>query len=818
MDERVISIPSAPEPQSRTERDPLAVAAPFAAAPGLAYVPAIQAREASPSLGEAWLTARRFAFLLGLFIAATFPTVLLGTRTFNIRDYGLFSYPVAFFHRECFWRGELPLWNSFNQCGLPFLAQWNTITLYPLSLIYLLLPLPWSLSLFCLVHLFWSGLGMFILARRWTRHSLAAALAGVVFAFNGLSLNFLMWPSHIATFSWLPWVLWLGQAAWRQGGRNLLWATLAAAMQMLAGGPETIVLTWLILLLLACGDAIAGYRLKVEGCKLAHTRDWAGNFQPSTFNLQPFVRLAGLALLVALICAAQLLPFLQLLAHSQRNSGYAAASHDWAMPFWGWANFLVPLFRTSPNGQGVFLQNTQYWTSSYYAGICTLLLAVVALRRTRDWRVRLLATLCFLGLVLAWGETSFLFSLLRAGFAPLGFVPYPIKFVILVLAVTPPLAAFGFAALAGTNRLERFEWGCGFAGLGLIPVIMGTDWNASVPADVHCAVWQNGLSRGAFFGGTFLLLVLLLKSRNSSRTVFGLLLLVAVWLDLATHVPTQNPTVSPSVYAPGWANTRRGKGASPILGQSRVLVSSGARDTLARNPLRNSDENFLRNRLAGRADCNLLDALPVVDGFFSLTPREVSRVTSLPYAESGYITPALMDFVGVSHVTSPGALTEWSARPTAMPLVTAGQKPAFADDRLAFESIKDPKTDFHCVALLPPEAQSVITAAAEPNARITQTHFGGQQVGFGVEASTPSVVVIAQTYYPAWHAYVDGRPARLWRANYAFQAVEVPAGKHAVRLIYEDRAFYLGCALTGLGLLGCGGLWWATRGTRISNQ
>ena len=90
---------------------------------------------------DAWLTPGRFALLLALLVVATFPGVLLGGTTFIIRDFGLFSYPVAYFHRQCFWRGDLPLWNPFNNCGLPFLAQWNTLALYPLSLIYLLLPL-----------------------------------------------------------------------------------------------------------------------------------------------------------------------------------------------------------------------------------------------------------------------------------------------------------------------------------------------------------------------------------------------------------------------------------------------------------------------------------------------------------------------------------------------------------------------------------------------------------------------------------------------------------------------------------------------------
>ena len=88
---------------------------------------------------------------------------LVGQGTFFHRDFSIFGYPLACYHRESFWRGEFPLWNPLNDCGLPFLAQWNTMTLYPLSLFYLLLPLSWSLGVFCLGHLFLGGMGMYFL-------------------------------------------------------------------------------------------------------------------------------------------------------------------------------------------------------------------------------------------------------------------------------------------------------------------------------------------------------------------------------------------------------------------------------------------------------------------------------------------------------------------------------------------------------------------------------------------------------------------------------------------------------------------------------
>jgi hypothetical protein len=181
-----------------------------------------------------WFTPCRFGVLLAVLVFASFPQVILGLQTFVFRDYGFFAYPLAHFQRDCFWRGEIPLWNPYNFCGIPFLAQWNTMPLYPPSLIYLTLPLQWSLGFFCLLHLWFAGLGMFFLARRWTGlrraevsaslngfnsspasvqlscnaatatqagSNFAAAFAGTVFAFNGFTLNLLMWPSHLATFA-----------------------------------------------------------------------------------------------------------------------------------------------------------------------------------------------------------------------------------------------------------------------------------------------------------------------------------------------------------------------------------------------------------------------------------------------------------------------------------------------------------------------------------------------------------------------------------------------------------------------------------------
>src|ERR1051325_7726540 len=138
----------------------------------------VQQSPAAGHVTDSWLTPGRYALLLAVCIFAAFPEVVLGWQTYYYRDFGFFGYTLAHHHRESFWNGEIPLWNPLNNCGLPFLAQWNTMVLYPGSLVYLLLPLSWSLPVFCLLHQWLAGMGMYCLARHWTGHRLGAAVAG----------------------------------------------------------------------------------------------------------------------------------------------------------------------------------------------------------------------------------------------------------------------------------------------------------------------------------------------------------------------------------------------------------------------------------------------------------------------------------------------------------------------------------------------------------------------------------------------------------------------------------------------------------------
>src|SRR5436190_7323232 len=113
---------------------------------------------------ENWLTPwKLLVVVLGLMLV-TFPEVFFKGEVFYYRDACIFNYPTHFYSRESFRNFEVPLWNPYSNCGIPFLAQWNVMALYPFSLIYVIFPVPWAITFFSLAHFLLAAAGMYLLA------------------------------------------------------------------------------------------------------------------------------------------------------------------------------------------------------------------------------------------------------------------------------------------------------------------------------------------------------------------------------------------------------------------------------------------------------------------------------------------------------------------------------------------------------------------------------------------------------------------------------------------------------------------------------
>ncbi|HUA68655.1 MAG TPA: YfhO family protein [Candidatus Saccharimonadales bacterium] len=753
-----------------------------------------------PPENESWLwmdqfTVGRLAGLITLFLFALYPGVILGTHSFFYRDFGVFTYPVAYYAHESFWHGQVPLWNPLNNCGVPFLAQWNASVCYPPSLIYMLFPLPWSLNIFCLSHLVLAGAGMYWLAYRWTQNRLAASVAGLIFALNGLMLNSLMWTSNLAALSWQPLVvLWVEQA-WRGGGaRRVVIAALAGAMQMLSGAPEIVVFTWVMLGLL-----------------------WLGHvWQRKILLWLTLRRFITIVTLIAGLAAIQLLPFFDLLKHSERNSTYSATvAGAWPMPIWGWANFVVPVFHCLQTGFGTWMQADQPWTASYYLGTGTLALAALAVwQLRRQLEICGLAGITLAGLVLALGNNGYIYTWLKHIMPWIGFARYPIKFISIPIFTISLLAAFGLSTFQSTTFKIRRRNECllffaaAFLLLAVIVILAMARWLPTLGYN-WLPIWRDGAFRSLFLIAIVGCVSALIRAPTPRlRGLLGLALLALVGFDFVTSGLHANPVVVTKAFGPLELNMT----SRPQLGESRAMIGRQVLSYLEQNSAETEDPLYYYVGLRGALfeNCNIPENIPKVDGFCSLHLKDEWDIDGILYGV--YLdqtktnpppAPPLLDFLGVSQISATSTIFAWQERKSFLPLATAGQRPIFADDSETLKKINSASFDPRRVVYLALSARHEIIVTNASEAKIIFRQFGAQQAHLTVEAPAPALVVIAQAYYHDWHAYVDGKPVPLLRANHAFQALQVPAGQHEVTLRYEDWMFRLGAVISTLTLLGC---------------
>jgi hypothetical protein len=89
---------------------------------------------------------------------------------------------------------------------------------------------------------------------------------------------------------------------------------------------------------------------------------------------------------------------------------------------------------------------------------------------------------------------------------------------------------------------------------------------------------------------------------------------------------------------------------------------------------------------------------------------------------------------------------------------------------------------------------------------VTWLAYSPNELRVRVSAEKPSLLFVANPYLPYWRARVDGRPARVHRADYAFQSVPVPQGEHEVTLEYRSGPVLASGALSlGAALFLAGG-------------
>ncbi len=733
-------------------------------------------------------------------------------------------YPWRHFYAESLRSGTVPLWNPFQFCGTPFVANSQSAVFYPPNLVFALLPTARAFGVNAVLHLTACGWFTFLLLKRFRLFDLSAFAGGVIFAFSAWQVQWLQLPTFLATSCWIPLVLAGVHRAFSTEGRVSGGATAA-----LLGGS-------LGAMLLAGHLQIAFYGL-LAGTLLTLTlafRRWRQTL-PGVSGRGVLLCAASLAM-GGMLCAPQLLPALELSRVSHRAGrptaeGYAAYT-EYALPPAGLVTLTLPNFFGNDYDEA-----NPYWgfyekhsgelavpvrhnaaETALYVGIVPLLLALLGgLRGARGLKGRTGASLSSPLLPALFFVLLALLSLLMALGTPVDALFYfgvpgfgqsgsPGRVLCLWALGGAGLAAFGLESLLGSPLTKReggtvllgfvfvLAAGVSFSAKGIAAVPGELLRGSGIPTlgDVFGRIGEDGLRLLIFGGGGAALL--LFSSRARHRTLFGAGIVLLCGLDLASVGIRVNPTALPEwVYPPtSLTDTLRRELAhervfpvnqtwSLYRAPDAVLPPNGAMVYGLHDP--QGYDSLLTGEY--KAFANSL-AFPNRFGGVDASPPEVGNLvfTQNPLALNAPLTGAKF----VLYSTQPAVNPNAPPRPAEAPVFGEGD------------------------TLLYPMPH------ARPRAQ--ETASGG---GFAVEwledgptrvrLKTPNLplagtVTLQDGFYPGWKASVDGRETPVLRQNGGpFREVSVSPGAHTVIFAYRPASFRLGLFLMGVSgacLAACG--------------
>ena len=128
-----------------------------------------------------------------------------------------------------------------------------------------------------------------------------------------------------------------------------------------------------------------------------------------------------------------------------------------------------------------------------------------------------------------------------------------------------------------------------------------------------------------------------------------------------------------------------------------------------------------------------------------------------------------------------------------VPRYTVEKEPAKILQRLASADF-DPDKEVIVSELVTPRPLAILRAQAKI------TSYKNSRVTIQATTNKAGILVLADSHYPGWKAFVNGSETTLLRANHFYRAVEVSEGDHKVEFLYDPLSFRVGMMVSSATL------------------
>jgi hypothetical protein len=769
-------------------------------------------------LESAWLPRWAPYAVFGVLAAFLFREFIISNGLLFGTDVGALGYYARHWYAEMVRSGTFPLWNPYIYGGLPFVDAMHGDIFYPTTILSFIMAPHRAMGWKIVLHVFLAG----VVTYGWLRHlkiSRPIATWGGVAYMMAPVLVTLVFPGHdgkLFVTALAPLALWVTDWAITRGG---VWrfATLALTVALLiftAHMQLAYFTTWAMAI-------VAVYRV-VEARR-------AGEATGRVVRRFGGFALAGIIGALAIGAVQLWTPVTYLTQYSQRVAkttgaeearGYAYST-SWSLHPEEVFSLIVPEFigvnmSTEQGRVATYWGRNPFKLNHEYAGLIPLLLLPLAFlvgrRRGEAW---LFAGMAAVSLVYAVGATTPLFRVfywLVPGVKQFR-APSSIMFIFAIAVITA--AALGLeGAKQGSQeddwserarKITRYLWGaCGalllLAILGATGVLtdlwVGVLYRGIEPAKA-AALESNlpNIERGLWLGVLFAALTAgawhLRTLGKIPQAAFVSALVVLSVIDLARVDTPYVRVIDVNLIYP------RDDVTEYLLRQQ----SYGVPFRVLRLPNTMQGSNHFAfygiEQVAGHHGNELGRYLDLTGGQRLFSAR-ILQLLNVRFAVSG--AQAAIAGLPEAYRGRTGFVYELPGGLPRAFLVTGYE---VLPDSLALSRIEDPAFDPNRTVIL--DAAPDLDVRAEATGQVDWVEREVNAQTLRVEASGPMLLVVADNYYPAWTATIDGEITSVLRANLTLRAVRVPTGSHEVR--FEYRSPMLQAALwtsivSGLGAVG----------------
>ncbi len=757
------------------------------------------------------------ALLIGIF-----PDIVFFGTGFVKRDIMRFYYPGWHFAADSMRQGVFPLWNPYHSYGVPFFANVQNCVLYPLQALMYLPSFLWGFNMYILLHVAMAGFFTCLWMLDCGASREAAFLSGLAFELSGYVLSGINLTIALCAIVYFPLVLLCLRRAFRSEG--FLWPAVGGVVmlfQYLAGDPAVLFST-----LVVCTLAVVW--------KTA--RAWA---LEKRLRFKYAFDLAKTVAVFAGLGAFQVLPFAEFLSLSNRSEPSFDAVTMWSLQYNDLVSFVFPFFSdVSLYFMGYW--SRQSWLENCYFGVTVFLLACVALRCRKRETVTYHGWLALWGLALALGRFFPLYHLLYDWYPFFKFIRYPVRFVYVTHFAAACLAGFGLdAVLAGRFRAERVpRWAAPAAAVivllttiviatvPLSPWISGgiyeklrpwmqrwshLEWSVPQIIDMAAPVLAN-LKRFMVLTLFMVTGLLIARSFRVRRLILAVFFCLLVFGDLveANVVELRMPG-----QMIGGADTNM-KRILDDKGIYRAHVFPSVAQFQFEPPDMSHPLEEMFHLLRESLSPNLLLPYRIFyyAGYDSLYLKETFELNSRAKKIQKPDGRRYLDLLNVKYsvsmrpeldpqfqrLTDGGPFYLYENKNVLERAYLVPQALTVDLDEKALNGILskrfDPEKYIYLEEVPPVEAPSGRAPAAGDGVEITR--YTLNEVDMSVRSRLDQWLFFSDSFYPGWKATVDGRPVKIYKADYAFRAVRVPAGDSIVRWKYEPVLFKIG---TGISVL-----------------